>query len=310
MTSVPKPGHMIFRRPEPIAQEMVDNALLPVDPVADAMADSYRGVVTVRVMPALAQKWLDESTANFVNRALRPREVEKLTRQYTEGRFSKAVGGQLRFDHRGILVDGQHRLVALVQSGVTQEFDCFYGLTAEEVHDLDTGLRRQFSDLLKMGGYTYTKEVSGIVTGCMAWENGARGKNMFRVEATNAEKMAWFEKHADEVMRAHERSYDARTVASTPAVRGTALWLIDRVDQADAQSFATALASGAGLPVGHPVLVLRETLARTRVPGATTRPGWLVLAWWIKAWNAYREDRSVSMLVYRPKGGEPYPEPK
>ena len=79
-----------------------------------------------------------------------------------------------------------------------------------------------------------------------------------------------------------------------------------------AEEFAEHLTSGAGLHRGHPLLMLRNRLLGSQRDQYSTLSGREALvAIAIKAWNAWREGRTLQTLSWRADGrrAEPFPEP-
>jgi ABC-type molybdenum transport system ATPase subunit/photorepair protein PhrA len=72
-------------------------------------------VYTVDVTPELAQSWLDSSKSN---RTVSEYQVQKLTAQMQAGQWRLNHNG-IAFAKDGTLLDGLHRLHAVVHSGVT-----------------------------------------------------------------------------------------------------------------------------------------------------------------------------------------------
>ena len=79
------------------------------------------------VEPEQAQKWLER---NIANRTLRPSRVQEYATAMTEGRW-RYTADPIRFDSDGKLIDGQHRLMAVVRSGCTVEMHVVRGLSPE-----------------------------------------------------------------------------------------------------------------------------------------------------------------------------------
>src|SRR5438105_4834244 len=77
-----------------------------------AMADGLKSRI-VKVTPELARQWLE---SNEDNRRLSDEWVRKLARDMVNDEFPN-VGETLKFDEKGRLIDGQHRLRAVVLSG-------------------------------------------------------------------------------------------------------------------------------------------------------------------------------------------------
>ena len=68
----------------------------------------------VFVTPELAKKWLEK---NGVNRAISRSNVEKYKKALSKKRFGTTHHG-IAFNANGVLIDGQHRLIAIAESGI------------------------------------------------------------------------------------------------------------------------------------------------------------------------------------------------
>lgn len=91
------------------------------------------------VTPEMAARWL----ANNPN-------IRKLRNKYVENISRSIEGGHFRVTHQGIairqdgaLVDGQHRLSAIVRTGRSVSMLVSTGLTDEDVKVIDSGMKRQ-----------------------------------------------------------------------------------------------------------------------------------------------------------------------
>ena len=67
-------------------------------------------VEVIRITPELAAMWLER---NSDNRKLRKYRAVVMAREMTEGNW-KANGESISFDTAGAIVDGQHRLQAII----------------------------------------------------------------------------------------------------------------------------------------------------------------------------------------------------
>lgn len=83
--------------------------LWPTDPARYGLT-----VEVVHVTPELAARWLER---NHRHRKIDPRRVRRYAKQMTAGTWS-LNGKTLVFDAEGMLLGGQHRLTACVESGV------------------------------------------------------------------------------------------------------------------------------------------------------------------------------------------------
>lgn len=70
------------------------------------------------------------------------------------------------FDSKGNLADGQHRLMAIAESNEAVPLLVLYGVRPESFAVLDTGKKRNASDVLGIEGHESTK----ILAGAIAWQ--------------------------------------------------------------------------------------------------------------------------------------------
>ena len=100
----------------------------------------------VNVTPEMARMWLD---LNNFNRPKKPEVVAKYVRQIREKRWRLTHQG-LAFTEDGILLDGQHRLFAIIECGVTLPMRVFLNEPAENFAVIDCGQNRSHLDVVRM----------------------------------------------------------------------------------------------------------------------------------------------------------------
>lgn len=121
------------------------------------------------VSPELAGMWLDR---NFQGqRNLSPRTSNKYGAEML-GRQWLFTGDPIRFNREGKLIDGQHRLTAIVDSGETQLLLIIEGLDHDTMAAIDSGRRRSYPDFLRMQGVTNYISVAALVLRMWHWEHG------------------------------------------------------------------------------------------------------------------------------------------
>ena len=84
---------------------------------------------------------------NGKNRAIRPNTVMRLASDIKEGRWQVTHQG-IAFDERNILIDGQHRLHAVVQANIPCEMIVSYNVSRQSFAVLDCGISRTAADNL------------------------------------------------------------------------------------------------------------------------------------------------------------------
>lgn len=101
------------------------------------------------ITPAKAKEYLSHNTIN--NRHLMAKRVHDLSRIMKNGEFVTTNQG-IAFDDKGNLIDGQHRLAAIVESGVSVTMAVAHGIPSESIWAIDTGAKRSTSQLMEMMG--------------------------------------------------------------------------------------------------------------------------------------------------------------
>ena len=81
------------------------------------------------------------------NRTIRSKNAKSYARAMLAGEWSLTHQG-VAFDEKGIMIDGQHRMTAIIKSGEEQMFLVFRGLKNSCFHVLDQGARRTGKDIL------------------------------------------------------------------------------------------------------------------------------------------------------------------
>lgn len=104
---------------------------------------------TEAITPDMAREYL---ALNKCNRPLSKPHVDMLRREMVDGKFYHTHQG-IAFDATGYLIDGQHRLSAIVASGAAQVMQVTRGIRVDAKNAIDVQQRiRSVSDALKIGG--------------------------------------------------------------------------------------------------------------------------------------------------------------
>lgn len=231
----------------------------------------------------MASHWLE---SNHLNRPVRNRHVEYLARQMAEGRWQ--VNGQaIIISEKEDILDGQHRLLAVVQSGVTIKSLVVYGIANEAFKTIDTGALRTGSDALHVWfkadehSIQVEKAVAAAVPWCLGLERKIireqrRLPNVEVVEYLTAHPTLW--RCAETLCK-----YPRETRQLSTGI-GTGLFeIFQRRNQRAAMEFMRKIYLGDGLAVGEPEYALRTLFAleqkRSMRFSATTKARMVVKAW-------------------------------
>ncbi len=265
---------------------------------------SPEGVVyeLVHVTPELADRWLD---VNVGNRNLRKEVVDKLARDLKNGRFLEN-GDAVRFAANGDLIDGQHRLHAMVESQTPAWLLVVSGLPATARDTVDDGAKRTMADRFTFHGEPLPATLAATVRKAILWEQGHR-QHSGRFQPSALESFQFLSDNPDLRDAARAADHYRRAKLLPTSTIGLTWWLLNRIDTDKCGEFFDRLGDGAMLPKGHPVLTLRNRLADINSrPGRT--PERHVTALVIKAWNYFRAGKTLTALRFAEN--ENFPTPK
>ncbi len=113
------------------------------------------------VTPEMAREWLKRNSGN---RPLSQTTVAGYVDEQINGRW-RLVGDAIQIDTQGTLINGQHRMTAVSQSGVTCQFLVLFDCDDETKSLIDLGRARTVSDTLRM---EYGIERARMVTGAVS----------------------------------------------------------------------------------------------------------------------------------------------
>jgi len=110
------------------------------------------------------------ASCNNKNRYIRVNKVSEMVRDLQNGdwRFN---GDAIRFDSRGNLIDGQHRLKACHESGIPIKTLVVSGLDPSVMSTIDTGTKRSAGDLFSLKGVSYPTQVAASCRTSMMSKN-------------------------------------------------------------------------------------------------------------------------------------------
>lgn len=270
----------------------------------DAPADQFN---VVEITPAMAAEWM---ARNHHNRALRERVAQVYAADIEAGDW-QWTGETIKFAADGTLLDGQHRLRAIVIADRPVKMLVVHGLDMEAQRDVDRGVPRKFPDVLKLRNEENVVTLAAVVRRVHNWQLGHRRSFANIGDTTVAQLLRTLDQHPE----LREVAIEANRIAShsdLPAsVVGVCLWAFDELDTGDSRHFFDRLVDGTGHTKGDPIYELRRTLAGTKEVRGERSQTYLA-AITIKAWNAYRQGRTVGMYRWKPGGARPeaFPEPE
>lgn len=263
----------------------------------------------VLVTPVMAEAWL--KTLNTHNRPINVSKVLQFAMDMEAGRWGR-TSVPIIFALSGWLMDGQHRLEAVVLSGCAQTFVVVRNEPDEAQAVIDLGSSRTPTDQLHVFDITVSKSVAAAIRVYIEWQRGMLFGDARRARTSTPTIVAWAQANPVKVEALARLESVVRAVPATRSVVMAVALRLQEIDYDDAVSFMRSVASGANLAPGSPRLALSRRLfkARTERTALTTRD---IIGMFVVAWNADREGRTM-VKIQRPAGGawtrETFPEPR
>jgi len=247
-------------------------------------------VSIVRVTPDVARQWLD---ANTRNRPLNKRHVGHMADVMTAG--DMVLNGEtIIFDSNGVLLNGQHRLWACIESGGHFDSVVIRNVSPDVFDTLDGGRKRKVGEMLAMNGEQNSSNVASAIAALVAFVD--LGGN---ITGTTCNARTATPQVCERVLKSRPGIRD-----SVKQVRRQKLYdnqwayvlhyLFKTVDRRLAEDFIDVLCSGSP-DVGRPFNVFREHLIKNP-GGPSDRRERAAKA--IKAFNAERARERPKMFKF------------
>lgn len=267
-------------------------AAVPTGPAVEVML----------VTPAMATLWLQSNTHN---RHIRERAVFDYARDMAAGKWQQN-GEAIKFAIDGTLLDGQHRLKAVIAAGVPVAMLVVTNLDPATQETMDAGRKRSTADALSLRGEANSAVLASLIKRVWLWEAGDYkfAGNMSPTTAEIAELLEQrpeFRRSAEIAVRVHQSfRYLPQSIV------GTAHYLFSRIELGEAAWFFQRLGDGAELASGHPILTLRTRVMTEAADRRQALPD-RQMAYLVRAWNATREGRPLERIQQAPDAPMPMP---
>ena len=260
------------------------------------------------VTPEIAQKFIESMGPN---RRVVQKHVDYLAQAMKNGEWVESAGDPVRFNEQGELIDGQHRLWAIIETGMSFHFNIVRGLPIESMAVLDTGRSRSLRNFLEIAGEHNATILSATLYNLQQyWETGEIAKGWGGRLGTRKAFLILQEHPGIRV--SVSKVYQVNHVLRGGQGRwATIHYILAQIDYEDTEFFFEKLYSGDGLPLNSPILLLRNRLLDARYSSrrAMNQRDFSALAF--KAWNLYRTGTTLQQLTFRGGGARPeeYPKP-
>lgn len=242
------------------------------------------------ISPKRAQEYLK---LNTFNRPVRQAHVVKLAEAMKRGEW-QVTGDTIKMNG-SILIDGQHRLLAIAMAGVSVQSYVARGVQKEAYNCIDQGATRNYGDHLGRAGEKHYHATAAAIRFIHGYTTG-----MFRRPHSNQQGDAVLEAHPklrESVQLLQDLRSGKGLIGPGPAAGLHCLMAKKNKELAD--KFWTGVMTGEGLDRSMPEYQLRKRMlendaSRQRLTAIA------LYAFVIKAWNACRAGEALKLLRWSP----------
>jgi hypothetical protein len=261
----------------------------------------------VHVTPEIAERWLK---TNSINRNVRQTKVNQYARDMAAGRWTLS-NDDICFDVDGHLLNGQHRLNAVIASGATVLMGIKRNVPRAAMSNMDTGAARTAGDVLGFANEKNAQLLASTVKVLVLIESRRVYQDTKQQGVSHGEIVAWLSSHDDyqDIYEADVRhsvgkaSVLRKSVDAPPTSVAVSHYLISQVSgQADADRFFDRIGQPINEPEGSAVHAIRTRLREVQRSRAVY-PARNFVYLFIKGWNYYAAGTDVRTLTMAPKAG-------
>jgi hypothetical protein len=283
--------------------------LVWLPPPAATPIEGARFIVRSRVQTVTPKKATEYLQRNTANRPLSTRTVREFAQAMRRGDWRVTHQG-IAFDTTGALVDGQHRLAAVIEADIPVEITVFTDVPIGAFDVLDTGKRRNAADVLAIEGEKSAIMLAAMVRTVWLYENRPElAWSGGDAAVTNHQIVDTLEQHPKlrDFITPGEQIATATGMIKSAA--GAASYLVTQTSNRDLSPWFDGIVEGTGLAKGDPRLLFRRVMfAHTRKQAGQVlrrRETREHVTLYLKAFNAWTTDAALTQLKYTPR--EPVP---
>lgn len=244
------------------------------------------------ITPEIANQML---ALNTKNRKINPPRVEHYCEAMRAGKWE--LNGETIKINGESLIDGQHRLLAVVRSGVSIDSVVVRGVDSSSFDTVDIGATRNCANVLHIIGVNNPSKIAATI--CLIHRYYAKELNPNRATKVHTWQIkGLFGKYGDAVKNLDQVQFNRVGFASKVVLSAFA-YITSRIDQAASDKFLQQVVSGEMLKAGDPAHTAREELLTNPTIASSGWGGanhWCCLYILVTAWNAFRSGDRITRI--------------
>ena len=245
-----------------------------------------------KITPERAAEYL---VRNIRNRPVNKNSVKAIGRALSGNEWF-LNGETIIFTSDGYLLDGQHRLLAIVETGISAVTFVITDIPQNAFSTIDLTLKRSKADSLAISGEINCTALASTLG--MASEYLSEELRIYSRPSRQAMSPTmcqnFLNDHPEIKDSVHYAVSRGKNSVVSVMVCGFCHWLFSSIDAADAEEFMASFISGENLQKGNAILALRTVLL-SRKKGTDLR-GSIMAAYVVMAWNRWRKHENCLIL--------------
>jgi hypothetical protein len=254
------------------------------------------------ITPKMAERML---LKNKKNRNANRKTIEFYSDLMKNGQWKRNTFELIKFSEAGDLLDGQHRLMAVVQSKTDTYFHVGYNVPNEVFDVLDTGKKRNASDVFNIQGV----KNSNILPSIIRYYTNLSAKNIANQAVSNTEILELYqqnESYWQEVARFTANNYIKYSKLLTPQeMGGTFAYIFENDSKENAQGFIEDLVHGVNIRT-NAISLLTKKLMDNKLSRVKNLPPTIKKALILKTYLLWKNSKDAKILKFT-KDSETFP---
>jgi len=255
---------------------------------------------------------------NIKNRDASQNNLRKVIHAIMSGEWDVNNGETIKINTNSEIVDGQHRLMAIVHTGIAIPLTIAFGVSENAQETIDTGRSRNGADILSIEGFQVPKKAAGVLNK-LAFLNGETVAAEYKAKCSttwlNADLVVYASENKDDLDKAFSL-FNGMVYSNNSVCRkyiSLSLGIIFmRISEEKATEFMTGVFSGYNLKEGSPAAELRLKLITAEKKRASNPRNRIddhdIALWFIKAWNAFVSGKTIRQSNFKLNRSESLPE--
>lgn len=251
--------------------------------------------ITTFLTPEDADYLLEE---NDHNRHLNPNLVKRYVRFMMNDEW-RLNGECIKISSDGVLMDGQHRLSALKETGKSIQMSVVIGVNPDTFTVNDTGRSRDAGDILKIAGYKNVNQ-NAAATRWLLWYQSS--ENFASHDTTSPAQVLKSIKRWPHIVHFVYPAVAVKGMCSYSFIQFF-MYATQTINPDLSYEFFLKLETGENLGKTSSILILRNTLLKYRSKNLQLDKRHVAAAF-IIAWNAFVEQTRIKTVLW---DGGPFP---